>query len=118
MPALLRRDKTCCWWAGGQALRAASREGANKRPAARARSRAHGAPGVGATGGWGAGTGTPALPALPVWVLEAAAPGEAHVYGEAGAAAGQRAELVGALIFLRLICAFDYMICRAFLEPC
>lgn len=30
VPTLLQRDKTCCWWVGGRALRAASEEGANK----------------------------------------------------------------------------------------
>lgn len=34
VPALLRRDKTCCWWVGGKASSAASREGANKGPVA------------------------------------------------------------------------------------
>lgn len=85
MPALLRRDKTCCWWVGGKALRAASGEGANKGPAARAEPRA-----------WSSRDGHPDSAGAArggEGVLGAAARGRGHASRKAGAAAGRQSSL-------------------------
>lgn len=106
VPALLRRDKTCCLWAGGKASRAASREGANKGPAVR------GAPGVGLRGpGQGPGR-TPRLSRHCWWGWEPRRSGSTCVK-RSGAA-----EPVGSPALLRLTHALDCTICPALLEPC
>ena len=119
MPALLRRDKTCCWWVGGEASRAASGERANKRPAACAELHAPSTrrSGCGLAGGRDEHPNTPTLPVLLMGRGGAGSCGAGRRVVR-GWGSGVAAERVGALRFLPLIHGFDAVICRAFLEPC
>lgn len=78
VPALLRTDKTCCWWLGAKAS-------STTEPAKGWQHQSHtqGAPRAENTV-WGAGMGTPAL----AEVLEAVAAQRAEVWSRAEAAAG------------------------------